>query len=389
MQGDIVRRVALVVGQDVTFCRNVIRGVRAYAIDKPHWLFRNGPPDPATVRACRKWRPDGVIAHLGAWPLARQILRLGKPVVDIACMLPKVGVPVVDVDHTAVGRLAAEYLLNRGFRHFGFYGSREAYYSRLREQSFSERLAEAGCQASACYGEYLPDMPGARRWQGQDQRVQRWLRELPKPAAILASNDIPARYLADQCRQLGLRVPDEVALLGVDDDEFECTLCSPPLSSVAIPSEKIGWEAARLLDQMMAGQPAPAAPIFLPPLGIITRQSTDTLAIGDPVVAAALQFIRRWAHEEIEVSLVAEEAGVARRTLECRFRRLLGRTVLEEIRRRRVELAKQLLASTDLGMAEVARRAGFANAQRLAIVFRQLTGQTPTAYRRQARPYPR
>ncbi len=245
MERDLVRRVALVVGQDVTFCRNVIRGVRAYAIDKPHWLFRNGPPDTATVRACRQWQPDGIIAHLGAWPLAKQILRLGKPVVDIACMLPKVGVPVVDVDHRAVGRLAAEYFLNRGFRNFGFYGSREAYYCRLREQSFTERLAEAGCSVSACYGEYLPDMPGARRWQGQDQRVQRWLLDLPKPAAILASNDIPARYLADQCRQVGLRVPDEVALLGVDDDEFECTLCSPPLSSVAIPSEQIGWEAAR------------------------------------------------------------------------------------------------------------------------------------------------
>jgi len=384
-----VRRIALVIGQDVTFCRNVIRGVRAYALDKPEWLFRNGPPDAATVRACRQWNPDGIIAHLGTAALARQILRLGKPVVDVACVLPKVGVPVVDVDHRAVGRLAADYLLNRGFQTFGFYGSREAYYSRLREQSFVERLAEAGYSVSSCYGEYLPDLPGASHWQGVEQRVQKWLVELPKPAAILAANDIPARYLADQCRQLGLRVPDEVALLGVDDDEFECTLCSPPLSSVAIPSEKIGWEAARLLEEMMSGQPAPSEPLYLPPLGVITRQSTDTLAIGDPVVAAALQFIRRWAHEEIDVSMVAEEAQVARRTLECRFRRLLGRTVLEEIRRYRVELAKQLLAHTDLDMAEVARRSGFANAQRLALVFRQLTGQTPTSYRRQARPYPR
>lgn len=383
-----VQRIALLMSQDISFCRNVVRGVRAYAIDKPQWLFRNGPPDAGTVRACRQWGPDAILAHLGTRPIARQVLRIGKPVVDVACALRDLPVPVVDVDHAAVGRLAAEHLLDRGFRNFGYYGSRRAHYSRLRERSFRQRLGEAGAAVSSCHAEYLSELPGTRSWQGLDQRVRGWLLELPKPVAILTSNDTPARHLADLCRQAGLRVPDDVALLGIDNDELECCLTSPPLSSVAIPAEQIGYEAARLLDRMMSGERVPADPVFLAPLGVVTRQSTDTLAIADRAVAAALGFVRRWAGEEIDVGLVAEEAGLARRTLECRFRRLLGRTVLDEIRRRRVELAKELLAGTELHMSEVARRAGFANSQRLAVVFRQVTGQSPTSYRRQVRVYP-
>lgn len=382
------RRIALMLGQDVAFCRGVIRGVRAYAIGRPDWVFHNGPPEPETIRLCRRWKPDGIIAHLATRPIARQVLRIGKPVVDVACVLRDARVPVVDVDHAAVGKQAAEHFLERGFRHFGFYGSRRARYCRLREASFRARVAEAGCTVSSCYAEFLSGLPRPSSWGSMDQRVRQWLEDLPKPVAIFASNDTPARHLADICRQVGLEVPDCVALLGVDNDELECCLTSPPLSSVAIPAEQIGYEAARLLDRMMSGGAPPDAPVFLAPLAIVTRQSTETLAVPDRAVAAALAFIRRRAAEEIDVALVAEEAGLARRTLECRFRRLLGRTVLDVIRRTRVQIAKELLSGTELSMPEVARRAGFANAQRLAVVFGQVTGMSPTSYRRQSRTRP-
>jgi LacI family transcriptional regulator len=170
----------------------------------------------------------------------------------------------------------------------------------------------------------------------------------------------------------------------VDDDELECLLASPPLSSIALPAERIGYEAAQLLDQMMSGGDAPGEPIFLPPVRVVTRQSTDTLAVDDPAVAAALAFIRQHIGEDLSVAKIVAEIGVVRRELERRFRVLLGCSVGEELRRVRVEAAKGLLTDTLLSMPAVARHSGFSNAQRLAVVFHQMTGCSPSAYRRQA-----
>ena len=282
------RRIALLIGQDVGFCRDMIRGIRAYAIDKRNWVFQNGPPESSVVQAFRHWKPHGIIAQLLTADLAREVLRLRKPLVDTSCSVPRLRVPLVDADHQAVGRMAAEHFLERGYRHFGFFGSPWAHYSKLREASFRRRLAEAGHTVSACYVEYLLRAAALIEWKHAAGRVRRWLEGLPKPVAILTANDIPARELADTCRRFGLRVPDDVALLGVDNDDLECGLTSPPLSSVAIPARRIGYEAAKLLDGLMAGQPPPREPIFLPPIAVVTRQSTDTLAIHDAAVVAAV-----------------------------------------------------------------------------------------------------
>ena len=209
-----------------------------------------------------------------------------------------------------------------------------------------------------------------------------WLEELPKPVAILAANDVPAE-LADACRRFGLRVPDDVALLGVDNDDLECGLTSPPLSSVATPSRRIGYEAAKLLDELMAGRPAPRQGVFLPPTGVVTRVSTDALAIRDAAVVAALNFIRSRADDDLRIDQVAAHAASGRRMLEYKFRQLVGHTILEEIRRVRVQRVKQLLSDTDLPMPAVARRSGFSTPQRMSVVFRQATGLTPSAYRQQ------
>ncbi len=377
-------RIALLMGQDVGFCRDIIRGIRAYAIDKRNWVFQNGPPESSVVQAFRQWKPHGIIAQLLTAELAREVLRLRKPLVDTSCSVPRLRVPIVDADHQAVGRMGAEHFLERGYRHFGFFGSQWAHYSKLREASFRLRLAEAGYTVSACYVEYLLRAAALIEWKHAAGRVRRWLEELPKPVAILAANDIPARELADTCRRFGLRVPDDVALLGVDNDDLECGLTSPPLSSVATPARRIGYEAAKLLDELMAGRPAPREPIFLPPIAVVTRQSTDTLAIHDPAVVAALRFIRGHAADEIRVSDVAQHAAQGRRMLEYKFRDLVGHTILEEIRRVRVQCVKQLLSDTDLPMPAIARRSGFSTPQRMSVVFRQVTGLTPSAYRQQA-----
>lgn len=379
-----LRRIALLMGQDLSFSRAVIRGVREFALQRPDWTFRNGPPTLEIIPEVKDWRPHGIIANLFEEGFARRLQRLRKPLVDTGCAIAGLRVPVVDVDHEAVGRMAAEYFLSRGFRHFGYFGVHSAMYSRIREESFRRRLAEEGHAASSCYGDYLHRVPTVTSWRTLDRQTRDWLNNLPKPVAIFACNDIPARTLADTCGLLGFHVPSDIALLGVDNDDLECSLTLPPLSSIGIPGERIGYEAARQLDGMIEGGPRPQA-LFLPPVGVVTRQSTDTTAISDPAVSAALSFIREHARRGINVESVVIHVGITRRDLERKFRRLLGSSVLQELLRIRVEHAKQLLAGTSLSMPAVARQAGFSTPQRLALVFRKFERTSPTAYRRQVR----
>ena len=379
-----LRRIALLMGQDLSFCRDVIRGIRAYGIHKPGWAFRNGPPDVQIVPALRSWKPDGIIAELYSPDFARSLLRMRTPIVDTAFWLPNLKVRVVDVDHDAVGRLAADHLLSLGLSHFAFFGSELAMYSCMREKGFRQRLAEVGCEAAICHGEYLREAPTTTNWRKMESQTRHWLRQLPKPVGLFVCNDVLARSLADTCSQLGLHVPDEVALLGVDNDELECLLTSPPLSSVAIPAERIGYEAARTLDDAMSRRASLVARHFLPPVRVVARQSTDTMAIRDPVVISALRYIHLHAIEGINVKNVVKSIDVGRRELERKFRSMLGRSVLQEICRTRIQQAQKLLTSTDLAMPSIAKLSGFSSAHRLTIVFHRTCGMPPTAYRRQS-----
>ena len=358
------------------------RGIRAYAVQKNDWVFRNGPAELQIIPYLRDWRPHGIIANLFLPEVARQVVKLHKPVVDTACTLEGLKMPTVDVDHVAVGRLAADYFLQPGFTHFGFFGSETARYSGMRKKAFANGWRRSAADVSSCYGEYVHNLPATTSWKLIEQKVRHWLRQLPKPAAIFVCNDIPARNLADMCNQLHLHVPGQIAILGVDDDELECLLASPPLSSIAIPAARIGYEAAQLLDAMMSGQGVSREPLLLPPVRVVVRESTDTLAVDDPAVAAALSFIRQRARENITVATMVAQIGVVRWELERNFRAVLGCSIRDELRRVRVELAKGLLTDTQLPMRAIARQSGFYNSQRLAIVFRQAAGMSPSAYRR-------
>ena len=381
-----VRRIALLMGQDLGYCRGVLRGVHDYVV-RQHcpWVFHNAPPQTEILGPLREWRPHGIIAHLFDRSFAQRVAALRKPVVNTTSTLADLKIPLVEVDHECIGQLAAEHFLQRGFRHFGYFGSAWTDFSKRRERSFREALAKEGHSVFSCHAEYLPRPPLRASWKTADQRIKKWLVELPKPAAVLASNDVPARDLAEISRTLGFRIPGDLVLLGVDNDEVECLLSSPPLSSVVNPAERIGYEAARLLERLMSGHPPPKSPILIAPGHVVTRESTDIVAIDDPEVAAALVYIREHASEHIRVHDVVRELSLARRDLERRFRNRLGRTPLQEIHRVRIETAKQHLAASDLPVPAVARLSGFSTPQRLAAVFRRLTGMSPLAYRRQAR----
>lgn len=377
-------RIALLIGQDLGYCRSLLNGIRKYASSKPDWTFRIAPPVTQSVKPIKGWNPDGVIAHLYDRKVAQHLKRLSIPVINTTSTLD-LDFPLVDVNHEQVGEMAAEFFLSKKFSSFGYLGSKVTGFSKGRENGFVRRLKENNFTVSKCYIEYLPQPKMDANWPTIDKQVVAWLQNLAKPVAVFTSNDIPARDLGDACVQLGVNVPREVAILGVDNDEFQCSFSRPPLSSVAIPGVTIGYESARMLDQLLAGDQPDRDCLSLPPIRVVERLSTDMIAIDDPVVADALTFIRDHYQDDIGVTDTAKTLDVSRRTLERLFRQKLGRSVLDEIRYVRIVRAKELLTETDSSIETISSRTGFSSGRRLALVFRQVVGLSPTEFRNTSR----
>lgn len=379
-------RIGLVFGYGLSYYRDIVRGVRAYAESRSHWSFTPIATEPEALGDLGPLDLDGLIAHVFTRELGEALLRLGRPVVNVSGVLPDLKIPRVMADHEQVGRLAAGHFLDRGLRHYGFFGYTDHAFSKGREAGFRRGIERAGFRVSS----YLSDDPlhpeptGLWRW---DDGLQRWLIGLRRPVGVLASHDIQGVQLSEACRRAGLRVPDEVALLGVDDDDLFCELARPSLSSVALPGERIGYEAARMLEALLSGPRRRTSnrPILLPSPGVVTRQSSDVLAIADEDVAAAVRFIRAHAHGPIGVADVLGAVAVSRRSLERRFRAALGRGLGEEIRRVRLEKARGLLSGTEMPIAQVATNSGFSETKHLSTVFRREAGVTPTEFRRRSR----
>jgi LacI family transcriptional regulator len=254
----------------------------------------------------------------------------------------------------------------------------------VREDGFRKKLGAAGFEL-ACFRErgVPPRHLNSLVWP-LGSRLQKWLAALPKPVGIFVPSDTWAYQISEVCRELGLSVPDEVALIAVQFDELVCELARPPLTSIALPAERIGVAAAGLLDRVLNPPRARPSNVLLPPLGVVMRQSTDIVAADDPDVAAAVRFIRERGSAHIQVNDVVQAVPVTRRALERRFRASLNRGIAEEIRRVRIERASYLLASTSSSIAEVARRAGVADAEHFSQAFRRHTGLTPSAFRRRS-----
>lgn len=325
-------------------------------------------------------RPHALVGSLSLASHGRTIAAAGIPAVNTSSLTsPQTNaLPRVVNNDLAVGRLAAEHYLARGFRNVAFVGIRAHHYSQQRHQGFAIRLAEAGLECAV----YLPpDGSENDPIIEERKRLCAFLHTLPLPAAVFCCNDIRARHVVAACDMARLRVPDQIAVMGVDNDDLQCELASMPMSSVELAAEKIGYEAAAMVMRLLDGQTVPPL-TTIDPLAVVTRRSTDVVAIDDHHVAEALRFIGGNAHRPIGVEDVLEHVPMSRRMLERRFRRATGRSILEEIRRRRVERAKELLASSDLSIGEVARAAGFGEAFYLSRVFHQYTGQTPREYRR-------
>jgi LacI family transcriptional regulator len=379
------RRIAVVINQGLAYCRGIIRGIKRFADERPDWVVLPVDADPRAVQCLRRLQVDGMVAHVATRSLWHALSPWEGRLVNVAWVLPDLPVPSVGPDHREVGRLAAEHLLERGFGRFGYVGHRDYAFSVLREEGFRRTLEASGASLSVYYDRTRRGFDPMGRLWALDARLRSWAAELRKPAAVFAPDDIWGLQVSEAARQAGLRIPDDLALLGVDADELLCELARPPMSSVSLPTERIGFEAATILAGLLGGRPAPDRPVLLPPLGVSTRQSTDVLAIDDAEVVAAVRYIRANAHRAVRVDEVALDRAIPRRTLERKFFLALGRGIAAQIRREHLELAKHLLIRTDFSMAEVAERAGFGDPYQFSTTFRRGFGIPPSAFRRQMR----
>ena len=354
--------------------RGVIRGIMTYSRSNPRFMITVEPLwSFGTLPDIREWEVDGLIVQTFSREFEQQVIDLGIPATNVSNFcIGADRLPTVIPDDTAVGRMAADYLLSLGFCQLGYCWPGDTPYGELRLAAFSARAAEAGVTVHEC--------------DVSKTDLGQWLMALPKPIGVLGCNDDWAHRALNLARRLGVKVPDEVAMLGVDNDELFNTLVSPSLSSVAVPAEEVGFQAAALLDAIMRGEVIDTIePQRLPPLRIVPRESTDVLNVDDADVVTAIRFIRERASEPLQVDVVVERVALSRRSLERRFRQLVGHSISEEIRRAHVERAKQLLITTELPMAQVAAACGFVSATRLGIVFQSEVGESPSDFRRRSR----
>lgn len=335
------------------------------ALEDPAWITGN------------KW--DGVITRHASALLCRLCEERGIPLVDLDDQPSPAGLAKVCHDNRAVGHLGAEHFLERGFRFFAFCGIEQSW-SETRHAGFQEALQLAGKDCvlyETAYDDFDPD------WDDQQQRaIADWLLELPKPLAVMACNDLRALQVTQACRKVGLCVPNEVAVLGVNNDQLRCGFGTPPLSSVATDLQMLGYRGAELLGRLVGeGSMGRGEFILIEPQFVVTRRSTDAFSVGNRLVRAALQIIWEKATTGISASDVANELGLSRYSLERRFKQFVGRSPHDEIRSVRISKIKRLLVDTDLPLKCIAEMVGIPHTEYLNVVFQRDVGMSPGKYR--------
>lgn len=382
-------RVALLIETSVIYGRRILSGIARYQRLHSRWsVFVEqhelgvGPPDWLFTG---KW--DGILSRPTTPELARLFHKMNVPVVDMNDLHEQLGLPWVGSDHAGIGRLGAAHLLERGYRHFAYAGFSGELWAAKRRDGFKSVVEAGGFPVSVYESTWRG--PGVPQWDADSEKIVRWLSKLPQPLAIMTCNDARGLHVLDACARLGALVPEQIAVVGVDNEDFLCELCNPSLSSVEPDPERIGYTAAELLDSMMAGKKrAKPRRIQIDPIRVVARRSTDALAIEDRNVAAAMRFIRDQAARGCTVEDVLRHARVSRSFLERRFRHFLKRSPQSEIRAVQMSRVKQLLVETDFTLERIAESCGFKHPEYLSVLFKRLAGLTPGEYRKQHRTAP-
>lgn len=361
------------------FGRGLLHGIARYSRLHGPWRVHRQPAGlDSSLPEWKDLRIDGAIVR--DVKMAEHVAHSGFPVIFAQHNKDSYApFPAIITDSEAIGNIAAEHFLDRGFQNFAYCGLDDYIWSRMRAQHFARRVRQAGFTVDL----YRPPVSRAKRqWKHEQISVVNWLKSLSKPVALMCCNDDRALQVIDTCKQAGLYVPDDVAVLGVDNDVLVCDLADPPISSIALNTDVAGYQAAGLLDELMKGAAMTGQTIWVRPTRIATRMSTDVLAVTDPEVAAALRCIRRNPTFPVQVDDVVEATNVSRRVLEKRFRAVLRHSIYQEIRRFRVNSIIQLLVGTDMSITDIAARSGFDGVEHIARYFRKEVGLSLRDYRK-------
>lgn len=381
-------RIAILIEGSNAYGRGLLTGIRRFLHEHGPWVLfvpehgRGTPP----LDAIRRWEGDGMIARIETPAIAAAVndARRRQPlaVVDVSAagLMPEA--PCVETDDAAIAALAVKHFRQRKFTNFAYIGDSRFRWSQNRGDAFAHELAGIAPVHRFDADQTVPT------GETEDAALTGWLRGLPKPVALFAGYDARGRQVIDACRDAGLSVPDDVAVLGVDDDPLLCSLASTPLSSIVPDAEGAGWRAADLIDRLLHGAQLPRNLWLLPPLGITQRQSTATIACDDPIVAASLKFIREEACHGIKVSDVAKAVGTTRHVLAGRFLKQAGHSPHEEIVRVQFRQVETLLMDTDLSLTEIAARTGFRHAEYMTVAFNRRYGTPPSRWRKAQRRLP-
>jgi len=379
-------KIILLIVPTRAFDRGLLQGIARYANEYGPWTFYREPPHYQAIDwkkkvtdRLRRGQVDGIIMREPE--RIDEIIERGIPGICAPVTKRTIdGFINIVIDNEAVGRLGAEHLLTCGFRHFAYCGFKAIYWSDKRGEAFQQRISQAG---HACTIYEPPSKRTHALYEKEQPRLVEWLKSLPKPVGIMTCNDDRSQHLLEACHVAQIHVPGEVAVIGVDNDEFICRLANPPLSSICLHPDKLGYRAAQLLDSVMAGRKTGETTVVGSPTHVIARGSTNILLVQDREMVGALRYIRDNANQPLQVDDVAGAVGMSRRTLQYRFSKAVGRSVHSQILRERVNRITQLLADTDLTVAQIAEELNFSSPKQLDRVFTKFQGMPPTTYRSQ------
>lgn len=379
----ISRKIAILVETSLDSGRQIVRGISRFARERNDWalLHHTGPLGAMAPVSLENWAGDGIIARIANPKLHALVKSLKVPVVDVLGNVHKTGYPLVKSDDHSIAELVGNHFKDHGFRHLAFFALEGESWSLEREvalRSFCDRELSTE-MATLSVSHIERDDKG---WPEYLRKIRSWIQSLPKPVGIMVCSDQFAPDLLGCCREAGYSVPDQVSFVGVDNDLPFCEICQPQLSSVEPNHEQIGYQAAKALQTMLQGETC-SEKTEIPPKLLHARQSSDATALDDPCLVKALRYIRTHACNEIGVDDVASEAGVSRSVLQRRFKSTLNKTVLDSIVFVRLNRAKEMLASTDLPLPDIAERCGFKHQEYLGYVFKKRLGTTPGQYRSQ------
>jgi len=381
------RKIILLIETSRSWSRGLLRGIAKYSHMHAPWhhyrlgefYWKPGHKSKKSELAMLKdWGVEGIITR--EMHIIDDLLTLNIPIIGSDVDPMPDNISYISENFAETGRMAAEHMLDKGFRHFAFCGFSDMPWSIRRRKSFCDRINKAGFEVSL----YEKPMSKLRRlWKNETSVMANWVKSLPVPIGIMACSDGRSQHLIEACKIANLHVPEKLAVLGVDNDNVICELSTPTLSSISFNTERAGYEAAKLLDEMMDNNNAAYHKIIVHPTHVVTRQSTDILAIDDEMVVAALRYIREHTREVMQVTDVVKHIGCSRRSLEQRFKKILGRSVLNEIKRVRVAEIATMLVETNASLKRITLALGHYSIDNITRYFKQQMGMSPTEYRKQ------